>query len=148
MEDFRQKIKELVTYILNPKDRDEDVIENYTDSVMLACEDYHKEKLKEYFVKEKPINDQSYIKDLEGLVCFLSRTYEKLKNTYWLDHLKTCAIDNPERRDLTECEKNELNRFSLIQGSRLQKIVQQFAETNKPTPQAIDDTLKRYQHSG
>jgi len=73
------------------------------------------------------LDDKTYIEDLEGLVCFLAKTYEKLKDTYWLNHLKTCGVDNPKRRDLTECEKSELNRFSLIQGSRLQKRVKQLA---------------------
>ena len=53
MEDFRQQIKELVTYILNPEERDEDVIENYTDTVMLACEEYHIKQLKLYGVSQQ-----------------------------------------------------------------------------------------------
>lgn len=51
MIEFRQQIKELVTYILNPEERDEDVIENYTDTVMLACEEYHIKQLKLYGVR-------------------------------------------------------------------------------------------------
>ena len=50
MIEFRKQIKELVTYILNPEERDEDVIENYTDTVMLACEEYHIKQLKLYGV--------------------------------------------------------------------------------------------------
>lgn len=62
MDEFRQQIKELVTYILNPKERDEDVIENYTDTVMLACKEYHIKQLKLYGVvvnESKTIDKQT-----------------------------------------------------------------------------------------
>ena len=58
-QEFRQQIKELVIYILDPKDRDEDVIENYTDTVLLACEEYHKECVNAISEDVKYLQDES-----------------------------------------------------------------------------------------
>lgn len=68
MIEFRQQIKELVTYILNPEERDEDVIENYTDTVMLACEEYHIKQLKLYGVVNQRELLIAYLKDNKVVV--------------------------------------------------------------------------------
>lgn len=90
------------------------------------------------------LDDQAYINELEGLVCFLAQVYEKLKDTYFDAHMKTCSIDNPNRRDLTDAEQSEWQRFSLIQGGKLQNIISHFAKTNKPRPTDIDKALERF----
>ncbi len=77
MDEFRQQIKELVTYILKPKERDEDVIENYTDTVMLACEEYHIKQLKLYGVvvnEAKTIDKQTQ----ERLIIEIMKADEEL----------------------------------------------------------------------
>ena len=77
MIEFRQQIKELVTYILNPEERDEDVIENYTDTVMLACEEYHIKQLKLYGVvvnEAKTIDKQTQ----EKLIIEMMKADEEL----------------------------------------------------------------------
>jgi len=43
---MREQAKELVTYMLCPKDRDKDVIENYTDTLMEFAKEYNKKQLK------------------------------------------------------------------------------------------------------
>ena len=97
-----------------------------------------------YTVLPTVLDDQTYINELEGIVCFLAQTYEKLKDTYFDSHMKTCDITNPNRRNLTEAEHKEWQRFTLIQGSKLQNIVRHFAETNKPRPNHIDKALERF----
>ena len=97
-----------------------------------------------YNVLPTVLDDQTYINELEGVVCFLAQTYEKLKDTYFDAHMKTCSITNPNRRDLTDNEQKEWQRFTLIQGGKLQNIVRHFAETNKPRPNDIDKALERF----
>ncbi len=97
-----------------------------------------------YNVLPTVLDDQTYINELEGIVCFLAQTYEKLKDTYFDAHMKTCSIDNPNRRDLTDAEQSEWQRFSLIQGGKLQNIISHFAKTNKPRPTDIDKALERF----
>ena len=64
MIEFRQQIKELVAYILNPEEKDEDVIENYTDTVILACEEYHIKQLKLYGVVFNEASENLNISDV------------------------------------------------------------------------------------
>lgn len=90
------------------------------------------------------MKDEDYIKELEGLICFLAGCYEVNKITYFDQHLKTCSVSNPNRRELTDAEKSEYMRFPLIQGSRLQNIVYNLYETKKPMPKKLEETLKRY----
>lgn len=65
--------------------------------------------------------DSEYIKELEGFICFLAVCYEKAKETYFDKHMETCSVSNSSRRDLTEAEENEWQRFPMIQGLRLQR---------------------------
>ena len=74
----------------------------------------------------------------------MAQVYEKLKGTYFDAYMKTCSIDNPNRRQLTEHEQSEWQRFSLVQGGKLQNIVSHFASANKPRPNDIDATLHRF----
>ena len=90
------------------------------------------------------MEDGEYIKDLEGLVLFLAKNYEATKEMYFDSHLKTCSVSNPNRRDLTDDEQREWQRFPLIQGSRLQSIISQIAKTNKPMPKNITETVNRF----
>lgn len=90
------------------------------------------------------LSDADYIKELEGLVCFLSTCYEKTLEVYHDTHLKTCSVANPERRELTDCEKSEYRRFPLIQGFRLQRIVSDISKANKPTPKNIQALVSRF----
>ena len=79
------------------------------------------------------LSDAEYIQELEGLVCFLAGCYEKTKETYFDKHMETCSVANPNRRDLTESEQSEWQRFPMIQGLRLQHIISDIAKANKPT---------------
>jgi hypothetical protein len=90
------------------------------------------------------LSDAEYIQELEGLVCFLAGCYEKTKETYFDKHMETCSVANPNRRDLTEAEKSEWQRFPMIQGSRLQHIVSDIAKSNKPTPKDVQGLLRRF----
>ena len=90
------------------------------------------------------LSDADYIKELEGLVCFLAACYEKTLEVYHDTHLKTCSVANPERRELTDCEKSEYRRFPLIQGFRLQRIVSDISKANKPTPKNIQALVNRF----
>lgn len=90
------------------------------------------------------LSDAEYIQELEGLVCFLARCYEKTKETYFDRHMETCSVANPNRRDLTEAEQSEWQRFPMIQGSRLQHIVSDIAKANKPTPKDVQGLLRRF----
>lgn len=90
------------------------------------------------------LSDAEYIQELEGLVCFLAECYEKTKETYFDKHMETCSVANPNRRDLTEAEQSEWQRFPMIQGSRLQHIVSDIAKSNKPTPKDVQGLLRRF----
>jgi len=88
--------------------------------------------------------DEAYIKELEGLVCFLAKCYQRTKQTYFADHMYTCSTLNPDRRDLTKAEQSEWTRFPLIQGMSLQNTVKEFAESDKPNPVDLDNTKERF----
>jgi hypothetical protein len=88
--------------------------------------------------------DADYIKELEGLICFLARCYEKTKETYFDKHLHTCSVANPDRRDLTDAEQSEWQRFPMIQGTRFQNIITAIAKANKPTPIDSQSLLERF----
>ena len=90
------------------------------------------------------ISDVDYIKELEGLVCFLAGCYEKTKETYFDKHMETCSVANPNRRDLTESEQSEWQRFPMIQGAKLQNIISIIAKIDKPTPIDIQGLLERF----
>ena len=90
------------------------------------------------------LNDAEYINELEWLVCFLARCYEKTKETYFDKHMVTCSVANQNRRDLTEAEQSEWQRFPMIQGSTLQNIVSDIAKANKPTPKDVQSLLRRF----
>ena len=89
------------------------------------------------------LSDADYIKELEGLVCFLAGCYGKAKETYFDKHMNTCSVENPNRRDLADAEKSELLRFPLIQGIALQHTISDIAKSNKPTPSDIQGLLRR-----
>jgi hypothetical protein len=89
-------------------------------------------------------SDADYIKELEGLICFLAGCYEKTKETYFDKHLHTCSVANPNRRDLTDAEQSEWQRFPMIQGTRLQNIISAIAKANKPTPIDAQGLLERF----
>lgn len=93
---------------------------------------------------EKTISDSEYIKDLEGLVCFLAGCYEEAKKIYFDAHMNTSSVSNPNRRDLTEAEQSEWQRFPMIQGSVLQNIVSKIVESKKQPPINIQGLLKRF----
>jgi len=90
------------------------------------------------------LSDAEYIKELEGLVCFLAGCYEKTKETYFDKHMYTCSVTNPNRRNLSEAEQSEWQRFPMIQGSILQHIVSDIAKANKPTPKDVQGLLRRF----
>lgn len=90
------------------------------------------------------LSDAEYIQELERLVCFLAGSYEKTKETYFDKHMETCSVANPNRRDLTEAEQSEWQRFPMIQGSRLQHIVSDIAKENKGTPKDVQGLLRRF----
>lgn len=90
------------------------------------------------------LSNAEYIRELEGLVCFLAGCYEKTKEIYFDKHMETCSVANPNRRDLTEAEQSEWQRFPMIQGSRLQHIISDIAKANKPTPKDAQGLLRRF----
>jgi hypothetical protein len=90
------------------------------------------------------LSDADYIKELEGLICFLAGCYEKTKETYFDKHLHTCSVANPNRRDLTDAEQSEWQRFPMIQGTRLQNIISAIAKANKPIPIDAQGLLERF----
>lgn len=110
------------------------------DIVFLKIQDMQKD---EKHVLAAVLSDADYIQELEGLVCFLAGCYEKAKETYFDNHMATCSVANPNRRDLTEAEQNEWQRFPMIQGSILQHIVSDIAKANKPEPKDIQGLLRR-----
>ena len=80
------------------------------------------------------MSNEEYIKQLEGLVCFLASCYDGNQEEFQGKHFKTCSIDNPERRELTNSELDELSRFVQIQGTRNILAVKNLAQLNiKPT---------------
>ena len=90
------------------------------------------------------MKDEDYIKQLEGFVCFLAQCYEQSKEVYFDKHMKTCSVGNPDRRDLTEAEQSEWQRFPMIQGTRLQNIVSEIAKCDKPRPSDTNAMIKRF----
>lgn len=70
------------------------------------------------------LTDAEYIKELEGMLRVMARFYESCKETYFDKHLQTCSITNPDRRELTDAENSEWQRFPLVQGMKLQNIVE------------------------
>jgi len=90
------------------------------------------------------LSDAEYIKELEGITCFLAGCYEKAKETYVDRHLNTCSASNPGRRELSDSELDELSRFPMIQGSRLQAMVKNIASANKPVPTNIESVFNRF----
>lgn len=97
MIEFRQQIKELVTYILNPEERDEDVIENYTDTVMLACEEYHIKQLKLYGVVFNEVAESKELIDKQPLP--LWKEYDKNEITNEVE-LKCVWCGNEASKDI------------------------------------------------
>lgn len=93
------------------------------------------------------MEDKEYIKELEGMLVFLAKCYTKSKETYFDVHLKTCSIANPDRRDLTEHEQNEVTRFPLVQGTVLQNIVDDISKANKPNPKDIKEAMLRFKNN-
>lgn len=89
------------------------------------------------------LSDAEYIKELESAVCFLARCYEKTKEIYFDKHMNTSSVANHNRRELTDAEQSEWQRFPMIQGSRLQHIVSDIAKSNKPNPSDIQGLLRR-----
>ncbi len=90
------------------------------------------------------MSDAEYIKELEGFVCFLAGCYELTKEVYFDKHMKTCSVSNPDRRELTESEQREWQRFPMIQGTALQHIVSDMAKENKPPPKDAQGMLRRF----
>ena len=86
------------------------------------------------------MTDKEYVEDLEGLVHFLAEIYEKVSQTYLYENLKTAS-----KRKLTKAEQSEINRFPLIQGHKLQRIVRELAQKEKPNPKNLEQTLVIYQ---
>ena len=85
-----------------------------------------------------------YIEQLEGIVCFLAGCYEKAKETYFDTHMKVCSNSNPERRELTECEQKEWQKFPIIQGTRIKTIVSEISKLNIPPPDNIEDFFTKF----
>lgn len=90
------------------------------------------------------MNDAEYIQELEGLACFLATVYNEVKQVYYDAHLETCSSINPNRRELTDAEMNELLRFPAIQGFRTRQMVDAIAKANKPTPKSVKALLERF----
>ncbi len=80
----------------------------------------------------------NYIRHLEHLVFFLAACYQKNEYVFRSKHLETCASDNPERRELTEQEWSEFNRFATVQGFRNRKSIKTLSEYWEK-----DDPIKR-----
>ncbi len=90
------------------------------------------------------ISDADYIKELEGFARFLASCYEKAKETYFDKHMETSSVANPNRRDLTEAEQKEWQRFPLVQGLIVQDAVSKIAKSNKPNPIDLKQMMKRF----
>ena len=63
------------------------------------------------------MDQQEYIEQLEAMVYFIASAYEAGKYQYHDKHLETCSVDNPNRREITDQEWNEIGRFPQIQGA-------------------------------
>ena len=85
------------------------------------------------------LSQEDYIKQLEGLVCALANCYEKCKETYFDKHLNTASRANENRRDLTEQEQSEINRFPLIQGTANQFAVEKMSKSNKKPTMSLTE---------
>jgi septum formation inhibitor MinC len=94
--------------------------------------------------KHKFLSDEEYIKELEGIACFLAGCYEKAKETYFDKHMETCSRANPDRRELTKAEQNEWQRFPMIQGTRLQQVISTIAKSEKSNPKNISGLIERF----
>ena len=90
------------------------------------------------------LSDADYIKELEGIICFLAGCYDKTKEIYFDKHMNTCSVSNPNRRDLTDAEQSEWQRFPMIQGMKLQHVISDIAKANKPKPNDVDGVLRRF----
>jgi len=90
------------------------------------------------------LSDTDYIKELEGIICFLAGCYDKTKEIYFDKHMNTCSASNPNRRDLTDAEQSEWQRFPMIQGTKLQHVISDIAKANKPNPNDVDSMLRRF----
>ena len=112
MEDFRKQVKDLVVYMIDPID-DDDVIENYTDTIMLVCDEYHDKKLNEEKSLEL-ISEDQYLKLGDKFTlkigrpkCTIGREYEVNRIVYdkeytdveywfWNDHNKNSVVYHKE----------------------------------------------------
>ena len=90
------------------------------------------------------LSDADYIKELEGIICFLAGCYDKTKEIYFDKHMNTCSVSNPNRRDLTDAEQSEWQRFPMIQGTKLQHVISNIAKANKPNPNDVDSMMSRF----
>lgn len=61
------------------------------------------------------------------ILVMLAKHYKDTKERYFDRHMKTCSMSNPNRRELTVFEQAEWQSFPLVQGTKLQNIVEKIA---------------------
>lgn len=79
---------------------------------------------------QKELEDQVF--DLSSLVIFLSKAYIDSKDEYYDKHLHTCSFSNPNRRELTDVENDEIMRFPLIQSIPMNIEVKRASQLDFP----------------
>ena len=88
-----------------------------------------------------------YTLELEGLLCFIAGCYEKAKETYFDKHMETCSVSNLSRRELTDAEQSEWQRFPMVQGTVLQNAVSKISVSKKTAPIDLKRFMDRFNDS-
>lgn len=65
--------------------------------------------------------------DSEKLLIMLARHYQDTKERYFDRHMKTVSASNTNRRELTVFEQSEWQSFPLVQGTKLQILIEKIA---------------------
>lgn len=79
---------------------------------------------------------------LEDIVCWISKACQKAVYEYHEKHLNTSSYLNPNRRDLTIFEKQELDTCPMLQGTFNRIALKQLAKCNREPRIALSDVYE------
>jgi hypothetical protein len=88
------------------------------------------------------MSDKDYIEGLEYLVSSFASAYQvNFEKFYWKNY-EICDASSPDRRDLTEIEKDVLMRFTTYQG-RFRDKVKAISKLEKEQPSELNKIIER-----
>ena len=89
------------------------------------------------------MDDAEYIEGLEFLVSILADVYQKNFDKFYWKNFETCSITNPNRRDLTELEKEIIMTFTTFQGGTRSEV-KKMSKIKITQPKNINKTIEKF----